>query len=151
MTLFEWWSIPRKGWIIILAELSVIIGFSGWVVAEYFNDIYFQAYLNSLMPVLVPVLSVAFGVASASTATVLYFGTRNLRRLEDNNGSSDDWRKRGQTRKAAKKSLQTDSRVVRSAPMHPDLNSKARPVAPMRGITQRETSPVLPSEKKESK
>jgi hypothetical protein len=75
----QWWNIPRRGWIIILAELAVIITLASWVYSEYVNNAYFQSYVNSLSPVLVPVVSVGFGVASATVATLLYFTLRSVR------------------------------------------------------------------------
>src|SRR2546422_11373410 len=80
--MLEWWSIPRRGWIIILGELVVIIGLGGWVYAEYLNNSYFQGYVNSLSPILVPIVSVGFGIASATVATVLYFTMRKVGRKE---------------------------------------------------------------------
>ena len=80
--LLEWWSIPRRGWIIILTELVVIISLGSWVYAEYLSNSYFQSYVNSLSPVLVPIISVGFGIASATVATLLYFTMRSIRQRE---------------------------------------------------------------------
>ena len=92
---------PRRAWVIILAELGVIVSFSVGFVSEYLNNSYFQTYLNSLAPILIPVLSVAFGVCSATIATFLYFGTRRIAQTHDTIGTPV--RKRSQTRKPAKK------------------------------------------------
>jgi len=73
-----WWSIPRRAWVIILAELAVIVIFGAGFYSEYLNNLSFQAYANSLAPVLIPVLSVAFGVSSATVAIFLYFGMRKI-------------------------------------------------------------------------
>jgi hypothetical protein len=43
------------------------------------NNSYFQSYVNSLSPILVPIVSVGFGIASATVATMLYFTLRNIR------------------------------------------------------------------------
>jgi hypothetical protein len=65
----------------------VILSLGGWVYSEYLNNTYFQSYVNNLSPVLVPIVSVGFGLASATIATLLYFTVRNARRKE---GLRDD-------------------------------------------------------------
>jgi len=111
--LLEWWSIPRRGWIIILAELAVIISLGGWVYSEYLNDIYFQSYVNSLSPILVPIVSVGFGITSATIATLLYFSMRSIKR---NEGSQEEQlsTKRGSTKRIVKKSQVPPSRSERA-------------------------------------
>jgi hypothetical protein len=145
--LFEWWSIPRRGWIIILAELCVIIGFSGWVVSEYFNNVYFQSYVNSIMPVLVPVVSLAFGIASASAATALYFGIRNLRRLDEVSTSDEETRNRARMKHPPRRHVPSDLNV--SAPVN-GPNSNPKPLIPPKSIISREAPQAAPAEKKES-
>jgi hypothetical protein len=146
--LFEWWSIPRRAWIIIVAELSVIIGLSSWAVSEYFNDIYFQSYVNNLAPILVPVVSVGFGVASASTATVLYFRMKNLSRIpEPTMEDEHEHRQRGQKR-AARKIGPADTSSVRNQGAIAQA-SRLRPLIPGASPTGR-SSTTSPSEKKES-
>ena len=80
----------------------MIIGLSGWVYAEYLSNLYFQSYVNNLSPILVPVVSVGFGIASATVATLLYFTMRNVRKRE---GVKDEEvsTKRGTTKKTVKK------------------------------------------------
>lgn len=78
----NWWKIPPRAWIIIFSELSVIVMLGGWLYSEYLNSPYFQSYVNSLAPIVLPILSVAFGVTSASVATFLYFGMRKVQRSE---------------------------------------------------------------------
>jgi hypothetical protein len=80
--LLEWWNIPRRGWIIILSELAVIVGLAGWAYSEYLNNAYFQTYVNGLSPVLVPIVSVGFGITSATVATLLYFTIKNMKQRE---------------------------------------------------------------------
>ena|ERR1700756_6044657 len=146
MRLFEWWNIPRRAWIIIMAELSVIIGLSGWVVSEYFNDIYFQGYVNSVAPVLIPVVSVGFGVASASTATVLYFRMKNLSRLREP-AMEDEPRQRGQRHAARRTSpADTGSAMNRGAIAQA---SRLRPLTPGTSAGSH-GSTTLPAEKKDS-
>jgi len=108
----EWWNIPRRGWIIILGELAVIIGLGGWVYAEYLNNSYFQGYVNSLSPILIPIVSVGFGIASATAATVLYFTMRNVRLKEGLEGE-DSVRRRGAEKKTVKKPQVSSSRSER--------------------------------------
>jgi hypothetical protein len=78
MNLLNWWKMPRRAWIIILSELSVIVTLGIGLYSEYLNSPYFQSYVNSLAPIVIPILSVAFGVTSASVATFLYFGMRKV-------------------------------------------------------------------------
>lgn len=103
MRLLEWWNIPRRGWVIILTQLAIIITLGSWVYAEYVNNAYFQSYVNSLSPILVPIVSVSFGLASATVATMLYFTMRSVRqrggvRQAEQNG------KRGPAKKIVKRS-----------------------------------------------
>src|SRR5207245_7165811 len=74
-----WWNFPKKAWLIIIGELAVIASLSVWLYLTYLNDLYFQTYTNGLSPILVPVLSVAFGISSASIATYLYLGMKRIR------------------------------------------------------------------------
>ena len=105
----EWWNIPRRGWIIILTELAVIIGLSGWVYAEYLSNLYFQSYVNNLSPILVPVVSVGFGIASATVATLLYFTMRNVRKREGVKDEEPSTR-RGSAKRTVKKPQASFSR-----------------------------------------
>jgi len=56
---------------------------SGWLYSTYLNNVYFQTYVDSLSPVFVPVLSVAFGISSASIATYLYLGMKRIQTLHE--------------------------------------------------------------------
>ena len=60
----------------------MILSLGGWVYSEYLNNAYFQIYVNSLSPILVPIVSVGFGLASATIATLLYFTMRDTKRRE---------------------------------------------------------------------
>ncbi|HZY94844.1 MAG TPA: hypothetical protein VFE98_08330 [Candidatus Bathyarchaeia archaeon] len=62
--------------------MSVIAVLCLWVISEYLNNTYFQSYVNSLAPIVVPILSVAFGVTSATIATFLYFGMKRVQSQE---------------------------------------------------------------------
>ena len=68
----------------------MVIRLVGWVVKEYVNDIYFQNYVNSLATVIVPVLGVALGKASASATTILYFDMRKPRHAEATDAIVED-------------------------------------------------------------
>ena len=80
----------------------MIIGLGSWVYAEYLSNLYFQSYVNNLSPILVPVVSVGFGIASATVATLLYFTMRNVRKRE---GVRDEElsTRRGSTKRTVKK------------------------------------------------
>jgi hypothetical protein len=141
----KWWGLPRKAWIIILAELCAIIGLSGSVVSTYFSDIYFQNYVNGLAPILIPVVSVGFGVASASTATVLYFRMKNLSRPGDAT-IGEDARPRGQKHAARRVALTDDERNVTANIVQ---TSRLRPLTPG-GNSPSRSSTTSSVEKKES-
>jgi hypothetical protein len=66
------------------------------------NNTYFQSYVNSLSPILLPIVSVGFGIASATIATLLYFTMRNVRR-QDGPREEDLPRKRVPVKKTVKK------------------------------------------------
>jgi hypothetical protein len=144
--LLEWWSIPRKAWIIILAELFVIVGLSGSVASVYFNDIYFQAYVNSLAPILVPVVSVGFGIASASTATILYFRMKNLTRAGEST-LEEGAKPRGQ-RHIARRIAPADTGVGGNGAGSIAQGSKLRPLMPT-GASPGRSSTTSTVEKKE--
>jgi hypothetical protein len=91
----------------------VIIGLSSWVYSEYLNNPYFQSYMNSLSPILVPILSAGFGIASATVATVLYFTMRNIRQQEDVR-KEDMASRRGSAKKTIKKPQASSSRSERT-------------------------------------
>src|SRR5881628_3864184 len=94
-----WWNFPKKAWLMILGELAVITSLSVSLYATYLTNIYFQAYVNSLSPILVPLLSVAFGISSASIATYLYLGMKRIRISQEPEGP---FKKRIQHRKTPK-------------------------------------------------
>lgn len=149
MPSFEWFSIPRRGWMIILTELVVIIGLAGWVVTEYLNNVYFQSYVNGLTPVLVPVVSVGFGMASASAATILYLRIRNVAKTSGA-AAEDDSKRRGQHR-AARKASSGEAGLERSLIVS-SLNAQAarlRPIGPGPAPARSETQ-TRPADKKET-
>jgi hypothetical protein len=109
----QWWSIPRRGWIIILAELAVIVTLASWVYSEYVNNTYFQTYVNGLSPILLPIVSVGFGITSATIATLLYFTMRNIRQRESVN-VEEIHRSRGSVKRTVKKQQFSPSRSERT-------------------------------------
>src|SRR5713226_6786491 len=113
MQLLQWWSIPRRGWIMILAELAVIVTLAGWVYSEYVNNTYFQSYVNNLSPILLPIVSVGFGISSATIATLLYFTMRNVRQRKGLR-EEDSPRRYVPVRRAVKKPLVPTSRPERA-------------------------------------
>jgi hypothetical protein len=143
--LLEWWSIPRKAWIIILAELSVIVVLASSVASVYFNDINFQVYVNSLAPILVPVVSVGFGIASASTATILYFRMKNLTRAGKTT-VEEDAKPRGQ--KHAARRMATNDRTGKSITSSVSQASRLRPLMPGASPARSPATPTV--EKKDS-
>jgi hypothetical protein len=111
--LFQWWNIPRRGWIIILAELAVIITLASWVYSEYVYNTYFQSYVNGLSPILLPIVSVGFGITSATIATLLYFAMRNMTQQEGHR-DGDLSRKRVPLKKTVKKPQPQPSKTERT-------------------------------------
>lgn len=126
----QWWSIPRRGWIIILAELTVIVSLAGWVYSEYVNNTYFQSYVNGLSPILLPIVSVGFGIISATIATLLYFTMRNIR-MKKEPREEDSSRERVSAKKTIKKSQVSSSRTEKAARGAPLIGPRAR--APISG------------------
>ena len=114
-----WWNMPRRAWVIILTELGVIIIFSAGFASEYLNNTYFQNYVNSIVPILIPVISVTFGVCSATVATFLYFGTRRITQTLDTETVAQA-KRRTHTRKTVRKIAGvSEQRPVRGASESP--------------------------------
>jgi hypothetical protein len=145
----QWWSIPRRGWIIILAELVVIVTLAGWVYSEYVNNTYFQIYVNGLSPILLPIVSVGFGVSSATIATLLYFTMRNVRHREGLR-EGDSPRRHVPARRAVKKPMVTSTRTEKPTTGGLAMGPRARP--PVTGVSssKRGTDPDSGNEGDES-
>ena len=120
-----WWNFPKKAWLIIIGELAVVTSLSVSLYITYLSNIYFQTYVNSLSPILVPILSVAFGVSSASVATYLYLGMRRIRGPLENEAFSTSVKKKTSVKRAPKRVSQTNhvpplaGDTVASAPPKP--------------------------------
>jgi len=78
-----WWNFPKKAWLIIIGELAIITSLSLSLYITYLTNVYFQIYVNTLSPILVPALSVAFGISSASIAGYLYVRIRRIQIGQD--------------------------------------------------------------------
>src|SRR5467141_4989534 len=98
-----WWNFPKKAWLIIIGQLAMITSLSISLYITYLTNVYFQAYANTLSPILVPVLSVAFGISSASIATYLYLGMKRIRTFQQPEAPV---KKRAQQRKTPKRPTQ---------------------------------------------
>jgi hypothetical protein len=122
----QWWSIPRRGWIIILAELAVIVALASCVYAEYVNNTYFKSYVNGLSPILLPIVSVGFGITSATIATLLYFTMRNTRQRERLR-EEDSPRRHVPSRNTVKKPISTSSRTEKPTSGGLGIGPRARP------------------------
>src|SRR5207245_131578 len=118
-----WWNYPKKAWLIIIGELAVITSLSVSLYITYMSNIYFQTYVNSLSPILVPILSVAFGVSSASVATYLYLGMRRIRGPLENEAFSTSVKKKTSVKRAPKRVSQTNP----VPPLAGDTVSSAHP------------------------
>ncbi len=128
-----WWNFPKKAWLIIIGELAVITSLSVWLYLTYLNDIYFQTYANSLSPILVPVLSVAFGISSASIATYLYLGMKRIRTSQEPQVSV---RNRGHPRKTPKHPPHPSTSQLGVADLPQTIPAKLKPITPPQGHVQ---------------
>ena len=149
MGYFTWWNFPRKAWLIILCELGVITTLLVWLYATYLNDVYFQAYANSLAPVLVPTLSVAFGVLSATVAIRLYFG---MKRIQVQRESKLITKKRSHMGKASSDSSAVTIPDSKSEISSNSIRVRLKPIAP-RGrssLKKQEEHPQGPERRNQS-
>ena len=123
-----WWNIPRRGWVIILAQMALIVFLGAGFYSEYLNNSYFQTYVNGLAPILIPVLSVTFGISSATVATFLYFGMRRITQTQETEMGTTV-RKRSQTRRTARKTLGvSEQKPARTTSEPPTSVSRLRPI-----------------------
>jgi len=122
-----WWNFPKKAWLIILGQLCTILSLALWLYVTYLNDVYFQSYTNSFSPILVPILSVAFGISSASIATYLYIGMKRVRTSQQPEVSV---KKRVHPRKAPRRLSQLTTSQPKVADLPPTVPAKLKPIAP---------------------
>lgn len=138
-----WWNFPRRAWLIIITELGIIATLSGLLYSTYLNNVYFQTYVDSLSPVLVPALSVAFGISSAAIATYLYLGMKRIRTYQD---PGIPVRKKAQSRRTTKKPPQPEISPPKIADLSPSTTAKLKPIAPSQRHAQPHKSPLKESE-----
>jgi len=119
-------------------ELGVIVSLAGWLYSTYLNNIYFQTYVDSLSPVLVPILSVTFGISSASIATYLYLGMKRIRTLQEPEVSV---KKRAHPRKTPKHSPQPPASPPKVADLQ-TMPAKLKPISPSQSHIQKPKPPL---------
>jgi hypothetical protein len=129
-----WWNFPKKAWLIIIVELGIIGSLTGWLYSTYLNNVYFQAYVDSLSPVLVPVLSVAFGISSASIATYLYLGMKRIRTLQEPEGFAK--KKTHAPRTTPKHPPQPSTPSPKAANPRETISAKLKPLTPPQNRVQ---------------
>jgi hypothetical protein len=103
----------------------------------YLTNVYFQIYVNTLSPILVPILSVAFGISSASIATYLYLGMKRIRTFQE---PGVPVKKRVQQRKAPKRSPQPSTSQPKVSDPPPTISAKLKPIAPLQSHVQTQKS-----------
>ncbi len=96
------------------------------------NNTYFQSYVNGLSPILLPIVSVGFGISSATIASLLYFTTRNVRQREGLR-EEDSPRRHVPARRAVKKPMVTSSRTEKPTTGGLAMGPRARP--PITGVS----------------
>jgi hypothetical protein len=122
-----WWEIPKRAWIVIFLELAVITLLSGWLFSTYLNDVYFRSYVDSLSPALVPILSVAFGISSASIAIYLYLG---MKRITLAHPPEAPVKNRTHSHKTSKRSQETEALQPKPVEQRDAAPAKLKPLAP---------------------
>jgi hypothetical protein len=120
----------------------VIVTLASWVYSEYVNNTYFQSYVNGLSPILLPIVSVGFGISSATIATLLYFTMRNIRQQEGPQ-VEDVARRHVPARKTAKKTMVTSSRTEKPTTGGLAVGPRARP--PATGVSSSKRGTALDS------
>src|SRR5712664_2281965 len=138
MRYLTWWNFPKKAWLIIIGELAVIASLCVSRYITYLSNVYFQSYVNSVSPILVPVLSVAFGISSASIATYLYLGMKRIRTLRE---PEVPVKKRAQQRKTSKRPTQPSTHA-KVAELPQTTSAKLKPIAPLQSLAQTQKSPL---------
>jgi hypothetical protein len=123
-------------------ELGIIASLSSWLYLTYLNNVYFQTYVDSLSPVLVPILSVAFGISSASIATYLYLGMKRIRTLKEPEAPI---KKRVQSRRTSKRHLQPSASPPKVADLQ-TIPAKLKPIAPSQSHVQTQKPPLKEGE-----
>jgi hypothetical protein len=105
----------------------------------YLNNVYFQTYVDSLSPVLVPVLSVAFGISSASIATYLYLGMKRVQTLREPEAPV---KRKAQSRRVSKRVMPPSTSQPKAADLLQTVPAKLKPIAPPQGHGQNQKPPL---------
>jgi hypothetical protein len=134
-----WWNFPKKAWLIIIGELAIITSLSLSLYITYLTNVYFQTYVNTLSPVLVSALSVAFGISSASIATYLYLGMKRIRTFQEQGVPA---RRRVQQRKTPKRPPQPSTSQPKIVELSPTISAKLKPIAPPSSHVQTQKPPL---------
>jgi hypothetical protein len=128
-----WWNFPKKAWLIIIGELAVITSLSVSLYATYLSNAYFQSYVNSLSPILVPVLSVAFGISSASIATYLYLGMKKIRTSQE---GQVPIKNKAHSRRTIKRPPHQSTSQPKASDPSTTTPAKLKPIAPLQSHAQ---------------
>jgi len=130
-----------------MGELAIITSLSLSLYITYLSNSYFQTYVNSLSPILVPVLSVAFGISSASIATYLYLGMKRIRTFQDPEPAA---KKRAHPRKTPKHPQQSSTSQPKPVDLPPVISAKLKPIAPPQSQVQTQKPPSKERENRAS-
>jgi hypothetical protein len=133
-----WWNFPKKAWLIIIGLLAVISCLSVSLYVTYLSNFYFQAYVNSISPILVPILSVSFGISSASIATYLYLGMKRIRSLQD---PGITVKTRNESRKTPKRVQHSSTPRLKTIELAQTTPLKLKPIAPLQSHEQSQKPP----------
>jgi hypothetical protein len=134
-----WWNFPKKAWLIIIGELAVITSLSISLYITYLSNVYFQTYVNNLSPILVPTLSVAFGISTASIATYLYLGMKRIRTFQE---PGVPVKKKVRQRKAPKRPSEPSTSQPKAPELPPTISAKLKPIAPPQSHVQTQKPPL---------
>ena len=100
-----WWDLPKRAWVLIFGQLAIILFLALSLVSEYLNNIYYRGYVNNILPILIPVLSVAFGVTSTTIAIKLFLDLQEIRTLQEE--VDTEGRRRSQSKRPKRASAPT--------------------------------------------
>jgi len=139
-----WWNFPKKAWFIILGELSLIVSLSISLYLTYLNDVYFQSYANNLSPILVPALSVAFGISSASIAVYLYLGIKRIQIGRDAGASIK--KKASHPTKDPTETHRDNASTSKSDSQSQLIRGRLRPIAPSASHVRSRPHPKEPDD-----
>jgi len=123
-----WWNFPKKAWLIIIGELAIITSLSLSLYITYLTNVYFQIYVNTLSPILVPALSVAFGISSASIAGYLYVRIRRIQIGRDAGASIK--KKASHPAKDSTEAHRDNASISKNDSQSQLIRGRPRPIAP---------------------